>query len=118
MKSPNDRKHRQPLTELRRTRGTCFATQRKSVQAGKVYGSLVTLPKPSHIQLLRVVVMRPFLTLAAILVSGSVQAQSPYSYGPYTPRDPPYGGQYDPPAQGRSADAHNAIRARVGVLRA
>ena len=67
--------------------------------------------------------MRPFLTLVAIVVSGSAQAQFPYSYGPYAPRDPPNGGQYGPPAQGRSPasipqamlDAHNAIRARVGV---
>ena len=81
------------------------------------------LPKPSHILLLRLVTMRPFLTLVAMVVSCSAQAQFPYSYGPYTPRDPPYGGQYAPPAQGRSPasiaqamlDAHNAIRARVGV---
>ena len=89
----------------------------------KVYGCLATLPKPSHILLLWLVAMRPFLTLVAIVVSGSAQAQFPYSYGPYAPRDPPYGGQYAPPAQDRSPasiaqamlDAHNAIRARVGV---
>ena len=61
--------------------------------------------------------MRLFVILLAIVVSGSAQAQFPYNYAPYTPR------QYDPPAQGRSSvpmaqemlDAHNAIRARVGV---
>ena len=81
------------------------------------------LPKPSHILLLRLVTMRPFLTLVAMVVSCSAQAQFPYSYGPYTPRDQLYGGQYAPPALARSPasiaeamlDAHNAIRARVGV---
>ncbi len=66
--------------------------------------------------------MRPFFTLVALVVSGSAQAQFPYSYGP-PPRDPPYGGRYAPPAENRSPasiaqamlDAHNAIRARVGV---
>jgi hypothetical protein len=62
----------------------------------KACGSLATLPEPSHILLLRLVAMRPFLTLVAIVVSGSAQAQCPYSYGPYTPRDQPYGGQYAP----------------------
>jgi hypothetical protein len=32
------------------------------------------LPKPSHILLVRVVVMRPFLILVAMVVSGSRQA--------------------------------------------
>ncbi len=81
------------------------------------------LPKPSHILLLRLVAMRPFRTLVAMVVSYSAQAQFPYSYGPYTPRDQPYGGQYAPPALARSLasiaqtmlDAHIAIRARVGV---
>jgi uncharacterized protein YkwD len=67
--------------------------------------------------------MRWFLTLIAIVVSGSAQAQFPYNYAPYTPRHPPNLGQYGPPAQGGSSasmgqemlDAHNAIRARVGV---
>ena len=123
MKSPNDRKYRLRPTKLCGTRGTCNTTQGKFGQAAEVCGCLVTLPKPSHILLLRLVAMRPFLTLVAIVVSGSAQAQFPYSYGPYTPRDPPYGGQYAPPAQVRSPasiaqamlDAHNAIRARVGV---
>ena len=83
------------------------------------------LPTPSHILLLRPVAMSSFLTLVAILVSGSVQAQFPYSYGPYTPGYPPNGGQSAPPAQGRPPtsvvqamlDAHNAIRARMGVPR-
>jgi pathogenesis-related protein 1 len=70
------------------------------------------LPKASHILLLWLVAMRPFLTLVAMVVSCSAQAQSPYSHGPYTPRDQPYGGQYAPPAM---LDGHNAIRARVGV---
>ena len=123
MKSPTDRKHRLRPTELRGTRGTCNTTQGKFGQAADVCGCLVTLPKPSHILLVRPVTMRPFLTLVAIVVSGSAQAQFPYNYAPYTPRYPPSGGQYDPPAQGRSSasiaqamlDAHNAIRARVGV---
>ena len=123
MKSPNDRRHRLRPTELCGTRGTCSTTQGKFGQAAEVCGCLVTLPKPSHILPLRLVAMRPFLTLVAIVVSGSAQAQFPYSYGPYPPRDPPYGGQYAPPAQNRSPasiaqamlDAHNAIRARVGV---
>jgi pathogenesis-related protein 1 len=67
--------------------------------------------------------MRAFLTLLAIVVSGSAQAQFPYNYAPYTPRDPPVGNQYDPNSQGRSPvlitqemqDAHNAIRSRVGL---
>ena len=98
MKSPNYRKYRLRPTELCGTGGTCNTTQGKFCQAVK--GCLVTLPKPSHILLLRLVAIRPFLTLVAIVVSGSAQAQFPYSYGPYTPRDQPYGGQYAPPVQG------------------
>jgi hypothetical protein len=67
--------------------------------------------------------VRPFLILVAIVVSGSAQAQFPYNYAPYTPRYPRNGNQYAPPSQSRSPasmaqamlDAHNAIRARVGV---
>jgi pathogenesis-related protein 1 len=63
------------------------------------------------------------LSAFLMVASSSAHTQFPYSYGQYTPRDPPYGGQHDPPAQGRSPapitqamlDAHNAIRARVGV---
>ena len=61
-------------------------------QVVDVCGCLVTLPKPSHILLVRPVTMRPFLTLVAIVVSGSAQAQFPYNYAPYTPRYPPDGG--------------------------
>ena len=58
-----------------------------------------------------------------MVASSGAHAQFPYSYGPYTPRDPPYGGAVHPTVQGRSPasiaqamlDAHNAIRARVGV---
>ena len=122
MKSPTDRKHKLRPTELRGTRGTCNTTGQFG-QAADVCGCLVTLPKPSHILLLRPVTMRSFLTLVAIVVSGSAQAQFPYNYAPYTPRYPPNGSQYAPPAQDRSPasmaqamlDAHNAIRARVGV---
>jgi pathogenesis-related protein 1 len=113
MKSLKDRPR---PTTLGGTRGTCNTTQSS-------FWCLVTLSKLSRILLLWLVAMRPFLTLAAMVVSCSAQAQFPYSYGPYTPRDPPYGGQYAPPAQGRSPasmaqamlDAHNAIRARVGI---
>jgi pathogenesis-related protein 1 len=62
--------------------------------------------------------MRSFLILVAIAVSGSAQAQLPYNHAPYMPN-----GAYAPPAQNRSPasmaqemlDAHNAIRARVGL---
>jgi hypothetical protein len=116
MKSLKDQNYRPRPTTLRGTRGTCNTTQNS-------FWCLVTLPKLSHILLLRLVAMRPFLTLVAIVVFGSAQAQFRYSYGPYAPRDQPYGGQYIPPALARSPasiaqamlDAHNAIRARVGV---
>jgi pathogenesis-related protein 1 len=66
--------------------------------------------------------MRPCLILCAIVVPGSAQAQFPYNYVPYTPRYPP-NSAYAPPTENRSGqslsqamlDAHNAIRARVGV---
>ena len=83
MKSPNDRKYRLRPTKLCGTRGTCNTTQDKFGQAAEVCGCLVTLPKPSHILLPRLVAMRPFLTLVAMVVSCSAQAQFPYSYGPY-----------------------------------
>ena len=62
----------------------------------------------------------PSLFVLLITASSGVRAQFPYNYSPYAPRN---GGQYDPPAQGRSPasitqamlDAHNAIRAGVGV---
>src|SRR4029077_5616152 len=84
---------------------------------------LVKLPKPSHILPLWLVGIRPFLTLVAIVMSGSALAQFPYSYGPYTPRDLPYGGRDAPPAQNRSPasiaqampDRLSAGRARGGV---
>jgi len=65
--------------------------------------------------------MSAFLTLVVILLSGSAQAQFPYNYAPSTPRYPPTA--YAPPTEDRSSasiaqgtlDAHNAIRARVGV---
>jgi uncharacterized protein YkwD len=123
MKSPNDRRYRLRPNKLCESRGTCNTTQGEFCQVAEVCGCLATLPKPSHILLPRLVSMRPFLTLAAIVVSCSAQAQFPYSYGPYSPRYSPYGGQYAPPALARSPaliaqamlDAHNAIRARVGV---
>jgi uncharacterized protein YkwD len=65
-------------------------------------------------------VVRSLIALLILIASGEVQAQFPYGYAPHTP---PYSGQYDPPVRGRSPasiaqamlDAHNAIRARVGV---
>jgi pathogenesis-related protein 1 len=68
-------------------------------------------------------VVRSLIALLILIASGEAQAQFPYSYSPYIPRNPRYGGQYAPPAQARSPesiaqamlDAHNAIRARVGV---
>ena len=63
-------------------RGTCNTTQGKYWQAAEVYGCPVALPKPSHILPLWLVAMRPFVTLIAIVVSGSAQAQFPYRYGP------------------------------------
>ena len=57
-------------------------------QAAEVCGCLVTLPKPSHILLLRLAPMHPFLTLVAIVVSGSAQAQFPHTYLAHTPRYP------------------------------
>ena len=103
------------------TRGTCNTTQGKFSQAADVYGCLVTLPKRSHILLVLSATMRPFLILVAIALSGSAQAQFPYNYAPYTPRYPRTA--YAPPTEDRSSasiaqgtlDAHNAIRARVGV---
>jgi pathogenesis-related protein 1 len=68
--------------------------------------------------------MRPLIVLLIFTASSSAaHAQFPYGYAPYTPRNPPTAGQYDPPVQGRSAapiaqemvEAHNAIRASVGV---
>jgi pathogenesis-related protein 1 len=68
-------------------------------------------------------VVRLLLTVFVLAASTSAIAQYPYSYPPYSPRYPPNGSQYDPPIQPRSSasiaqsmlDAHNAIRARVGV---
>ena len=65
-------------------------------------------------------VVRSLIALLILIASGEVQAQFPYGDAPHTP---PYSGQYDPPVRGRSPasiaqamlDAHNAIRARVGV---
>ncbi len=56
-------------------------------------------------------------------LSANAQAQYPWGYAPYPPSYAPYGGPYAPPVQGRSPasfthamlDAHNVIRARVGV---
>jgi len=58
-----------------------------------------------------------------LTASSNAQAQYPCGFSQYRPGYPPNGGQYAPPAQGRSPasiakamlDAHNAIRARVGV---
>ena len=68
-------------------------------------------------------VVRSLLVLFCRAVSTSALAQYPYSYAPYTPSYPPNGGPYAAPVevQPRQSisqamlDAHNAIRARVGV---
>ena len=67
--------------------------------------------------------MRSLIALLILIASDEAQAQFPYGYSPHIPRNPPYGGQYSPPAQNRSPasiaqamlDAHNVIRARVDV---
>jgi uncharacterized protein YkwD len=64
--------------------------------------------------------MRAFMAVLILIASGPAQAQFPYSYAPYTPRDLPTSA---PPTEERShqslsqamLDAHNAVRARVGV---
>jgi uncharacterized protein YkwD len=68
-------------------------------------------------------VVRSLIALLILIASDEAQAQFPYGYSPHIPRNPPYGGQYSPPAQNRSPaslaqamlDAHNVIRARVDV---
>src|ERR1700693_4400896 len=107
MKSPNDRKFRLRPTKSRGTRGTWSTTQGKSPPAAEVRGCLGTLPKPSHNLLVRVVVMRPFLILVAMVVSGSAQAY-PWRF----PQYPPYGGQYAPPALARSPASIAHLRRR------
>jgi hypothetical protein len=65
-------------------------------------------------------VVRSLIALLILIASDEAQAQFPYGYSPHIPRNPPYGGQYSPPAQNRSPaslaqamlDAHNVIRAR------
>jgi hypothetical protein len=68
------RNHRLRPTASRGARGTWSTTQGKFRQAAEVRGYLITLPEPGHILLVRVVVMRPFLILVAMVVSGSRQA--------------------------------------------
>jgi pathogenesis-related protein 1 len=120
MNSPTDRRRKLRPIDLHATiQDVCQTMRGKSGKATEV-----TLPKPSHILLLRTVAMRPPLALVALAVSGSALAQFPYSYAPYTPCDPPSSGPYAPPVAGGSStsispamlDAHNAIRTRVGVM--
>jgi pathogenesis-related protein 1 len=67
--------------------------------------------------------MRLLLALFVFAVSANARAQNPWGYAPYPPSHAPYGGPYSPPVQNRSPasftqtmlDAHNVIRARVGV---
>ena len=67
--------------------------------------------------------MRSLLVLFCLAVSISALAQYPHSYAPYSQGYPPNGGPSVSPVQGRPPpsmpqamlDAHNAIRARVGV---
>ena len=67
--------------------------------------------------------MRLLLALLIFTTSGGANAQYPYNHAPYTPRDPLNDGQYAAPAQSRSStpmsqailDAHNAVRAKVGL---
>jgi uncharacterized protein YkwD len=125
MKSLTNRKDKSWPTDLCGTsRYIRNATQTYPAKRWKVCGCQVTLlPMPSHILLTRTDAMRPLLALVAFAVSGSAQGQFPYSYAPYTPRDLPYVGEHALPVQGRTSrslaqamlDAHNAVRARVGV---
>src|ERR1700733_15874653 len=68
-------------------------------------------------------VVRSILILLSLAASTSALAQYPYSFVPYTPRYSPNGGSFASPVQGHPPpsmpqamlEAHNAIRARVGV---
>ena len=68
-------------------------------------------------------VVRSLLALFVLAASTSALAQYPYSYAPYSPRDPPNGGPLASPVEGQPPsipqamlEAHNAIRARVPPL--
>ena len=79
---------------------------------------LAPLPKAGHNP---ADAMRLLVTLIILIFSSSTQAQYPWAYPQSRPYNPPYGGSYAPPVQGRAPlsqamlDAHNAVRARVGV---
>ena len=66
---------------------TQICAERRAIAANPAKRRMFTdvwaiLPKPSHILLVRPIIMRLFV----ILVSGSAQAQFPYNNAPYTPR--------------------------------
>ena len=79
---------------------------------------LAPLPKAGHNP---ADAMRLLVTLIILIFSSSTQAQYPWAYPQIRPYNPPYGGPYAPHVQGRAPlsqamlDAHNVVRARVGV---
>ena len=92
------------------------ATQGDLAKRSDVYGCLVTLPRQATFRWYGQSPCARSSSWSQSVVSGSAQAQ-------YAPLDPLNGSQYVTPAQDRSStpmsqamlDAHNAIRARVGV---
>ena len=67
--------------------------------------------------------MRSLIALLMLAAATGAEAQYPYGYPQYRPGYPPYGEPYAPPAPALSPsslaqamlNAHNAVRARVGV---
>ena len=91
-------------------------------QEGRSTVGKVTLPKPSHNSAPQTDVMRPLVALVVFVAFSAAHAQYPSGYPQYPPGGTPYR-PYGPSIQSREAaplsqamlNAHNAIRARVGV---